>query len=69
MRVGIDEENRSIFKEINLQLFFEVEYSKLVIIRMEKNIGSKSIDKIENIVFKLEKNVILNIRIKEKLNR
>lgn len=69
MRVGIDEENKSIFKEINLQLFFEVEYSKLFIIRMEKNIGSKSIDKIENIVLKFEKNVFLNIRIKEKLNR
>lgn len=69
MRVGIDEENKSIFKEKNLQLFFEVKYSKIIIKRMGKNIGSKSIDKIESIVFEFENNVFLNISIKEKLNK
>lgn len=68
-RVGIDEENRSISKETNPQPSFEAEHSKLVTTRMEKNIGSKSIDKTENIALKSEKNVTSNIRTKEKLNR
>lgn len=68
-RVGIDEENKSISKETNPQPSFEAEHSKLLTTRMEKNIGSKSIDKTENIALKSEKNVSSNIRTKEKLNR
>lgn len=69
MRVGIDEENKSILKERNLQLFFEIENKKNLVNKMEKGISRKNIDKSEKIVFEFENNVFLNISIKEKLNQ
>lgn len=66
-RVGIDEENKSISKETNPQPSFEAEHSKLLTTRMEKNIGSKSIDKTENIALKSEKKRIFKYKNQRKV--